>query len=43
VDAPLGHVSERDELVVGRQPQLQALRPQPQAEERRQVYRRTVT
>jgi hypothetical protein len=43
MDALLGELTERDELVVGRQAQLEPLRPDAQPEERRQLYRRTET
>ena len=43
VDTPFGDVREFDELGVGRQPQLEPRRAQPEAEERGDVYWRTLT
>jgi hypothetical protein len=43
VDSLLGETRELDELVVRRQAQLEPRRPQPQPEERLDVYCRTET
>ena len=43
VDTLFGDVREFDELGVGRQPQLEPRRAQPEAEERGDVYWRTLT
>jgi hypothetical protein len=41
--ALLGEVREVDELFLDRQPQYEPFRPQPQAEEERDVYCKTLT
>ena len=41
--ALLGETGELDELVLGREPQLEPRRAQSQVEERREVYRSTLT
>jgi hypothetical protein len=43
VHALLGEMSERDELVLGRQAKLEPRRPQAKAVERREIYCRTLT
>jgi hypothetical protein len=43
VNALLGDVRELDELGLGRQPQLEPRRAQPETEERRDIYCKTLT
>jgi hypothetical protein len=43
MDAALGDVRELDELVLVRQPQLEPLGAETEAEERLGVYRKTLT